>query len=140
VAIHVKFTRAPFLIDRKGITRKDWAGIGIDHDDVWFDRSNSYMVDASDFPDEVMAYFKGDPDFSITTADSPTAPKEFEGRIVNRGPSGTDLRQQGFLDNDATDQEEAAERAAREAPSPSDGPTTTVGGSGTDTARGGRRR
>lgn len=140
MAIHVKFTRAPFLIDHKGITRKDWASIGIDHDDVWFNRGNGYMVDASDFPDEVMAYFKGDPDFSVTTADNPQPAKEFsnEPNVVNRGPSGTDLRRQGFMDPDATDEEEAEERKVRESQGDGAAPTTTVGGSGTDSPR--RRR
>lgn len=117
MSLHVKFTRAPFLIDRKGITRKNWADIGIDHDDVWFDRSNSYMVDASEFPKEVVAYFSSDIDFEVTAEENPTPPQEYDERVVNRGPSGTDLRAQGFMDPEATNEEEAAERSVREASS-----------------------
>lgn len=133
-SLHIKFTRAPYLIDRKGITEKDWASIGIDHPDVWFDRSNRYMVDASEFPEAVVEYFREDPDFSLSTAENPKPPGP--AALVARGPSGTDPEAQGFADEGegknalegrddfgfGGDPEKLG--AARDA-----GPTTTVGGS-----------
>lgn len=112
--VTVKFTRAPYLIDRKGLTREDWASIGIDHDDVWFDRSNRYMVDASEFPEEVLDYFRNDPDFSISTADNPKAPRP--AAVVASGPSGTDPTAQGFQDLDDNEPNAHLEAARKSQP------------------------
>lgn len=123
----VKFVRAPYLIDVKVIYESDWARIGIDHPTVQFDRSNKYLVDATDFPEEVLEYFRHDEDFSISTAENPVPPGPAE--LVARGPFGTDPERQGFAD-------EGEGRNALDESSKS-GPTTTVGGS---TRTSGKRR
>lgn len=139
--LHIKFTRAPYLIDVKMITERDWAGIGISHPTVIFDRSNRYMVDATDFPDAVVEYFREDSDFSLSTAENPKPPGP--AALVARGPSGTDPKEQGFADEDDETGRNAlegqedygfgdnADRLA-EARGTRTGPTTTVGGSGSD--------
>jgi hypothetical protein len=62
----IEFTRAPYIIDNKGITREDWKGLDIQHPDVWFNAGNQYKVDATDLPKEVVDYFRSDSDFKVT--------------------------------------------------------------------------
>ena len=65
--IVAEFTRAPFLVDNKGLTRQDIQGaFGIDHPDIWFNRANRYRVDITEMPDVLVDYFKEDPDFKVT--------------------------------------------------------------------------
>lgn len=70
---YVKYTALPGIVSERSISKADWANIGIDHDDVVFNRGNRFQVDATDFTEEVMEYFRGDDDFSVTTKDSPPA-------------------------------------------------------------------
>lgn len=131
--VTIKFTRAPYLIDRKGVTEQDWASIGISHPDVWFDRSNRYMVDATEFPAEVVEYFREDSDFQISTAENPKPPGP--AALVARGPSGTDPELQGFADEgEGKNALDVDEPAPVDSTGENTGPTTTVGGS-TKTSR-----
>lgn len=131
----VKFTRAPYLVDVKVIYESDWASIGIDHPTVQFDRSNRYMVDATEFPEAVLEYFRNDEDFQISTADNPKPPGP--ATLVARGPFGTNPEEQGFADEgdgkNALDDDEPAPVTDGDA-----GPTTTVGGSTRTSGRGKR--
>lgn len=134
----VKYTRAPGLVDQKILTVEDLAGIGVEnHEEVCWDRSNGYIVDGREFPEGLKRYLKSDEDFAISEVENPT-PVKVPG-LVERGPFGQDLRQTGFMDPEASDAEEAARReetrirtAQVNAANSDTGPTTTVGGSGSD--------
>lgn len=69
----VKYTAFPGIHAERTITKDDWESIGIDHDSITFDRSNRFQIDATDLPEDVLEYFKGDDDFKVSSKDSPPA-------------------------------------------------------------------
>lgn len=68
--VFIKYTHLPGIVNR-GITRADFRALGIDHADVWFTKENRYTVDAAGMPDNVIAVFAEDSDFSVGVNDSP---------------------------------------------------------------------
>jgi hypothetical protein len=69
----IKYTAFPGIVSERAITREDFKALGIDHDTVAFNRGNRYMVDASDFPAEVLAVFEEESDFTVSESDKAPA-------------------------------------------------------------------
>jgi hypothetical protein len=80
----VQYVAYPGIV-RRGVTKEDFKGMGIDHPDVWFDNTNRNQVDASEMPEEVLEVFRQDPDFKVVEKDEePRAPKSFTGEGYDR--------------------------------------------------------
>lgn len=70
---YVKFTDHPGLVSRRIITVDDLKAAGLvpheDQKDFVFDRNNRFMMDTSEWPDEIVDFFKAQPDFTVSDSD-----------------------------------------------------------------------
>lgn len=61
---HVKYVG---LSDVRIIRKEDWARIGIEHDDVAWNRQNHFTIPADDLSKEVLEYCQHDPELVIVS-------------------------------------------------------------------------
>lgn len=79
----------PFAV--RSLTRSDWAGVGIDHDTITWDKSNAWLVPIDQFTDDMLPYIAADVDLTVVDLAPEDLPWNSEAR--QRAADG--------LDNDA---------------------------------------
>lgn len=87
--VYVKYSAFPGIVTR--VLDKQWfkdRGHDVDADVVW-DASNRNVVDATDWPEEIVQELKEDGDFTIS--DSPSAPKQVTNEKYDPRLAGEDL-------------------------------------------------
>ena len=94
--ITVEYTKYPGIVTRI-IERADFERMGADLDTQEFSVAQGYAKDATGWPEEAIAYFRSDEEFTVRTGasaekaldkDSPKAPAGTEGNNLPSGSTG----------------------------------------------------